>query len=164
MEERIIIVNEEDEPIGVKERSLITSGDIYRVSALWIENNQGDCLLTRRAYTKIHEPGKWHPAVSGTVAEGETYEANVKKEAWEEIGLTDFAPTLGPKRRYSGENNFFAQWFTVKMNLPLNRFKFDLVEVAEARWFPRVELSCLVRERPDEFVKSASTWPELFGI
>ena len=87
MTEKIIIVDEDDNIIGSKERNSIVSGDIYRVSALLIENSKGEILLAQRALTKKHDPGKWGPPVAGTVEEGETYESNIVKEAEEELGL-----------------------------------------------------------------------------
>lgn len=39
---KIIIVDENDEPIGAKERGTLDDyKDIYRVSALWITNEKG---------------------------------------------------------------------------------------------------------------------------
>lgn len=88
MKENIqIIVNEQDEEIGVKHRHDITSDDIYRVSALWIENSHGDVLMSQRGFMKRNNPGKWSAAVAGTIDEGESYSENIYKEAEEEIGL-----------------------------------------------------------------------------
>lgn len=95
---RIQIVNENDEYIGAKERSEIDHGtDIYRVSALWLINSLGQVLLAKRAATKDHSPGKWGPAVAGTVEESETYDENIRKEAKEEIGLVDANVTRSKK-------------------------------------------------------------------
>ncbi|MFA6422790.1 MAG: NUDIX domain-containing protein, partial [Candidatus Buchananbacteria bacterium] len=84
---KIIIVNENDEAIGHKERNELDFSDIYRVSGLWITNLKGEILLAQRAFTKNHDPGKWGPAAAGTVEEGEDYETNILKEAEEELGL-----------------------------------------------------------------------------
>lgn len=54
--ELIPIVNLDDEIIGYKERSKITSQDIYRVSALWIENSKGEILLAQRGFMKRNNP------------------------------------------------------------------------------------------------------------
>jgi isopentenyldiphosphate isomerase len=56
MSELIPIVNLDDEIIGYKERSEITLQDIYRVSALWIENSKGEILLAQRGFMKKHNP------------------------------------------------------------------------------------------------------------
>ena len=109
---RIIIVNDQDEIMGHKERGTLVSEDIYRVAGLWVTNSNGNILLAQRQLGKRNDPGKWGPAVAGTVDEGETYESNIIKEAEEEIGLEDISPTKSKKRRYTGEHNYFCQWFS----------------------------------------------------
>jgi isopentenyldiphosphate isomerase len=104
---KIIIVNEKDEIIGFKERSKVKTDDIYRVSALWAENAKGDILMAQRAFSKMNSPGKWGPAVAGTVEEGETYDSNITKEAEEEIGLVNSKFGKGEKVRVFGEHNYF---------------------------------------------------------
>lgn len=164
MVERIIIVNEKDEPIGVKNRSLVQLEDIYRVSALWVENDRGEVLLARRAYSKNHDPGKWGPAVAGTVADGEAYEDNIKKEAKEELGLENLVFRSGPKCLYNSEHKFFVQWFISEINMPINFFRPDNLEVAEIIWISKTDLSNLLKNHPDEFVASAKIWPEIFSL
>ena len=116
MKPKIVIVDEDDNVIGHKERGLVGRGDIYRVSALWITNSKGKILLARRALTKSHDPGKWGPAVAGTVEEGEDYRDNIVKEAGEEIGLRNIKPQTGPKIRIFGEHNYFDQWYLLKID------------------------------------------------
>ena len=90
MKEKIIIVDKNDKIIGYKIRGTLDKNGIYRVSALWITNSLGEILLARRSRKKDKHPLKWGPAVAGTVEEGETYEQNIVKEAWEELGLKNF--------------------------------------------------------------------------
>lgn len=86
--ELIPIVNLDDEIIGYKPRKDITLQDVYRVSALWIENSQGEILLAQRGFLKSVDPGKWGAAVAGTVEKDESYEENILKEMQEELGLS----------------------------------------------------------------------------
>ena len=72
---KIILVNENDEIIGYKERGTLDKEDIYRVSALWIQNSKGEILLAQRSFNKNNNPRKWGPAVAGTNDEGESYES-----------------------------------------------------------------------------------------
>ena len=95
MGSKFTIVDENDNIIAQKERANIKPEDIYRVAALWVTNSKGDILLAQRALSKKHDPGKWGPAVAGTVEERETYRANIIKETSEEIGLHDISPTEG---------------------------------------------------------------------
>jgi len=155
---RIVVVNENDKIIGHKERGTLIPSDIYRVSALWVKNSQGDILLAQRKFTKSHDPGKWGPAVAGTVDEGETYEQNIIKEAEEEIGLKDIKPILGPKVRMTGEYNYFDQWYTLTIDKPAGDFTIQEEEVEQVKWFTRAELEKELREHPENYLKGLD-WP-----
>jgi isopentenyl-diphosphate delta-isomerase len=150
---KIPIVNENDEIIGYRDRSDRNNELIYRVSALYIEDTKGNMLLARRSLTKKHDPGKWGPAVAGTVEEGETYESNIIKEAEEEIGLKNFTFQVGDKKRMKGRYNYFAQEFNLVLPEGFNDFKIDKTEVEEIRWFSVEELKYLIEESPDEFLR-----------
>jgi isopentenyl-diphosphate delta-isomerase len=152
--EKIIIVNEEDEIIGYKERDTLTADDIYRVSGLWIENNKGQVLLARRAFNKKKDPGMWGPAVAGTIDKGETYESNIIKEANEELGLQNIKLNKGPKKRIKHPHNHFTQWFLLKLNKPLEYFKINKEEVAEIKWFDKDELINLAKKDDPTLIKS----------
>ena len=140
MKPKIIIVDEEDNIIGCKERETAVLEDIYRVSALWVTNSQGKILLAKRALTKSHSPGEWGPAVAGTVEKGEEYLGNIIKEAEEEIGLKDIVP----------------------QDKTLDEFVIDESEVAEVRWFTKDELQKEIQADPTKFLKSMQHLVELF--
>lgn len=156
----VIIVNENDEVIGHKERGVVTSKDVYRVSALWITNSKGEILLAKRAYTKSNNPGKWGPAVAGTNEEGETYESNIYKEAEEEIGLSGIKLQKGPKQRRSGKWNYFGQWYFATVDKPIGEFRIQEKEVAELQWFPKKELRNEIKENPDKFLRAVGEFVE----
>lgn len=156
MKPPIIIVDEQDNIIGYKDRETgLEPNDIYRVSALWITNSKDEVLLARRAYNKSHDPGKWGPAVAGTVEKGETYESNIIKEAAEEIGLNGIKFKVGPKKyRVTDKHRYFGQWYYLKIDKPINKFKIQKDEVAEIKWFSKEDLKREVLEKPDEFLNS----------
>jgi len=155
---RIIIVNDQDEIIGHKERGTLVHEDIYRVSALWVTDSNGDILLAQRKFTKSHDPGKWGPAVAGTLDEDETYESNIIKETEEEIGLKNVTPTLVAKHRVSDEFNYFSQWFTLVIDKPAEDFVIQEEEVEQVRWFSRGELKEELLKYPEKYLKGLN-WP-----
>lgn len=159
---KIIIVNEKDNVTEYKNRDTIKQEDIYRVSALWITNSDGQILLSRRALNKSHDPGKWSPAVAGTVEEGEDYEVNILKEAEEEIGLKDIKPQIGPKERVSGEHNFFVQWYLLEIDKPINEFVVNQDEVGEIKWFLKKDLRQKIENDSAKFSKTMDRWIQLF--
>ncbi len=153
---RIPIVNEQDEIIDIRERSELSRDSIYRVSALWVTDEDGNILLAQRAFTKSHDPGKWGAAVAGTVEEGETYESNIIKETEEEIGLKNIQPILGAKNRHRGEWNYFTQEFLLTLPVGFNDFTIPKDEVAAVKWFSVEELKKRVAEHPEEFLSGVN--------
>lgn len=150
---KIPIVDENDNIMEYRERDNRDLNAIYRVSSLWITDTNGNILLARRAFNKSHDPGKWGPAVAGTVEEGETYEQNIIKETEEEIGLKNIKPITGIKKRRKTKWNYFAQEFLLTLPVGFNNFKIQEDEVAEIKWFSEEELKKELKENPDQFLK-----------
>lgn len=143
----IPVVNESDELIGTKLREDVGPNDIYRVSALWVINSQGEHLLAQRSHTKLKNPGKWGPAVAGTVEVGETYDSNIIKETAEEIGvdITIEDIQLGPKtQRVSSIDRYFVQWYFMLMDKDIANFSLPGDEVAGLKWLTTKELNNMI--------------------
>lgn len=155
---KIVIVDEDNKVIGSKEREEVQPEDIYRVSGLWITNSRGDVLLAQRSFSKSHDPGKWGPAVAGTVEEGESYEENVVKEAFEELGLRDIKPEAGPIRRNRGIHNYFSKRFYLLVNRGVDEFVIAKNEVKQIKWFNPQRLRGLIKEKPEMFIESLQSW------
>lgn len=153
--QKIIIVDENDVPIGSKYRDEIDyKKDIYRWSGIWIENSQGKVLIAQRKLTKDKDPGKWGPAVAGTLEEGETYESNAYKEVQEELGITVDALTLGPKQHADTPRRYFGQWFLCKIDKSLKEFIIQEEEVEQIAWIKKEELVKDMKQNPDKYVPS----------
>ena len=161
MSESIIIVDEEDNVLGSELRSVVDEKKLrYRVSSLWLRNSKGEVLLARRAFSKSHYPGRWGPAVAGTVDEGESYEDNIVKEAGEELGLKGVDMKEGPRVKISGKYNHFTQWFVGVVDEPVDFFKLQEEEVVEIKWFAVDELKDMIENHPERVVKSLQELPE----
>lgn len=157
----VIIVDDKDNAIGIKERESITKNDIYRVSVLWITNSKNEILLARRSLNKTHSPGKWGPAVAGTVEKNETYDSNIIKEAEEEIGLKNIKPRKGLKIKMATKYNYFCQWYFVEIDRNLDEFKIQESETEKIKWFSREELLRRIDENQDEFIQSVRCGMEM---
>lgn len=153
MKPKIPIVDENDEVIEFRDRDDINTNSIYRVSSLWVTDTDGRILLAQRAFNKSHDPGKWGPAVAGTIEGDETYEENIIKEAKEEIGLKDIKPITGRKTRRTTKWNYFVQEFLLTLPAGFNDFKLQEDEVAAVRWFTEEELRKEVAEHAEKFLK-----------
>jgi len=163
MKKKIILVNEKDIIIGYKERGTLNQQEIYRISALWITNSRGEILLAKRHHTKTKHPNKWGPAVAGTVEEGETYEENIIKETEEELGLKEIEINLGPKIKTDNEYHHFTQWYTLKVDKKIDKFKIQENEVEEIKWFSPEELKKQLQNNPKEFLPEMQKYSELFS-
>ncbi len=163
MKTNIVIVDKNDNVTGSKLREIVDKEKLrYRVSGLWIKNSNGESLLARRAYTKIHYPGRWGPAVAGTVDEGESYENNLIKEAKEELGLHDIKLEKSSKTQTSGEYNHFTQWFISVIDKPTKDFKIQEEEVVEVKWFSKNELLEQLKNNPEEFIPKMKEYFNMF--
>ncbi len=152
----LVVVNDKDEVIGSKDRAEENKDDITRVAGLWIINSNSEMLIAQRSFNKEHDPGKWGPAAAGTVEEGETYISNVIKEAGEELGITIKEEQLitGSHKFRETSHKYFSQSFIVKLDIPIEDFTIQRVEVESIRWVPIEELTLWIKEKPQDFIAS----------
>jgi isopentenyldiphosphate isomerase len=164
MKLKIIIVDKDDNEIGLKERKDKVQGDIHRVSALWLRNSKGEFLLAQRSFSKPRNAGKWGPAVEGTVEEGENYFNNIVKETEEEIGIKDIEFTEGPKifSDRKGGKNHFKQFYTAVLDKSENDFVVQKEEVESVKWFTRDELKKEISKNPEMFLEKMSDYLLMF--
>ena len=160
---KIVIVNENDEIIGSKERGTLNQSDIYRVSALWIQNSKGEILLAQRSFNKKNNPGQWGPAVAGTIDEGESYESNIVKEAEEEIGLNNQEFQKSFHHFHDGEHKHFTQWFFALVDKEIEEFTIQEEEVEKIKWYSKEELLKELSESPNLFLTSIKQCVDFFS-
>ena len=166
MVNKVVIVNAQDEPLGLKRYADIRYEDIYQVSVLWLTDGEtGDCLMTQRRWTKHNDPGKWMAAASGTVEEGETYDENIVHEIREEIGLTNLELMKGLKEFIDdGKHKFFAQWYQASVDKSKINISIQEDEVEAYRWVSKKQLINEVNTDPDKFVPSLRNSLKLLGV
>jgi len=160
MKPQIILVDEADRLVGYKDRALVDHNDIYRVSALWLTDSKtGDTLLAQRKRTKKHDPGKWSTAAAGTNDKGETYEQNMIKEAYEELGLKDVRLRLGPRQFVdSGQHRMFCQWFLAQVDKDTVTITIQDEELEGVRWMSIAELIRDVELHPEAYIASMKVY------
>ena len=163
---RLVIVDDTDKVIGAKDRRELEPNDIYRVARLVILNTNGQLLLAQRAFVKEKDPGVWGLAVEGTLEEGEDYEANIRKEAQEEIGITPGPLKIGPKLRMTGKYNHQCQFYIYKAGLDIAKLHLQADELADVKWYEPSTLRQEVADKPEMFGYKFSfiletVWPYL---
>jgi isopentenyl-diphosphate delta-isomerase len=89
MLQEVILVNEQDEPIGVMEKiAAHEQALLHRAFSVFIFNNQGQMLLQQRALSKYHSPGLWTNACCSHPNPGESTESAALRRLREELGFS----------------------------------------------------------------------------
>ena len=87
--EEVILVNEEDAPIGTMEKmEAHRKALLHRAFSVFIFNSQGKMLLQQRAGDKYHSPGLWTNACCSHPRPGEDTLAAACRRLREELGFT----------------------------------------------------------------------------
>lgn len=95
-EELFPLVDEEGNIIGAATRGECHDGSkkLHPVIHLHVFNSKGELYLQKRPEWKDIQPGKWDTSVCGHVDLGESVEIALKREAQEELGISDFKPEI----------------------------------------------------------------------
>ncbi len=88
MEEFVVLVNEQDEEVGLQEKFLAhKEGVLHRAFSIFLFNSQKEMLLHKRAKEKYHCPGLWTNACCSHPRKGETVEVAAHRRMKEELGF-----------------------------------------------------------------------------
>lgn len=93
-EEIFPVVDELGNVIGRATRGQCHSGSkiLHPVVHLHVRDGAGRLYLQKRSMSKDIQPGKWDTAVGGHIDYGEDVMTALRREAREELGLTEFEP------------------------------------------------------------------------
>jgi len=88
MEERVILVNEKDEPIGLMGKmEAHEKGLLHRAFSVFVFNSKQEVLLQQRAACKYHSPNLWTNTCCSHPRAGETNQQAGERRLQEEMGL-----------------------------------------------------------------------------
>ena len=89
MMEHVILVDEQDNPIGTMEKQAAhIEPHLHRAFSIFIFNSKGELLLQQRALSKYHSPGLWTNTCCSHPRAGETLEEATSRRLMEEMGMT----------------------------------------------------------------------------
>ncbi len=149
----IQVVDENDKLVGHVERADIDySTQRYRISALWLKNSQGQLLLAQRSKLKDKDPGLWGPSAVGTLDKGETYDENIRKEATEEIGVSNIEFQKQGVLKVDEPRMYYCQWYTAVLDQPEDEFQLQKEEVDQVKWVGTDWLLRDLGEHPGRYV------------
>jgi len=89
-EELLILVDEDDNPIGLEEKVKchLPNGKLHRAFTALLLDKSGRLVLTRRATQKMLWPGIWDGTVASHPRKSETYVTSAERRMPEEIGIS----------------------------------------------------------------------------
>lgn len=87
--ELVVLVNEQREPIGELPKSLAHHADtpLHLAFSLYLLDEEGRLLMTRRALSKLTWPGVWTNSCCGHPGPGEPMEDAITRRVRSELGL-----------------------------------------------------------------------------
>ena len=145
MEEKLPVVDEVGNVIGSASRKDCHSGAkiLHPVVHLHVFDKSGRLFLQLRSPKKLIQPNKWDTSVGGHVDYGETVEQALRREAFEEIGLS-----------VKSEKHLFSYIFESSIEKELvnafsaiaeeNEIKIEPEEISEGRFFSFEEIENMI--------------------
>jgi isopentenyl-diphosphate delta-isomerase len=169
MEEQVVLVDENDAPVGTLEKQRAhLEGRLHRAFSVFVLNSRGEMLLQRRAEGKYHSGGLWTNTCCSHPRPGEDVHEAARRRLREEMGIdTDLTP-------------LFRFTYRAEVGPGLVEHEYDHVlagrydgepvpavdEVDGWRWLPVRDVADEVRRNPEAFtpwfrvVLSRPDWEE----
>jgi len=156
MEEKVVLVTEKDEVLGLMEKMQAhENGILHRAFSVFLYNSKGEMLLQKRAAEKYHSPNQWTNACCSHPRIEETYEQAAKRRIKEELGID-----------CELEEKF---WFIYKADVGQNLWEHELdhvfvgnyegefnlnkEEVSEVRYISLENLNIELENNPENFTE-----------
>jgi len=108
----------------------------HGVTAVWLLNNKGKILCTRRSEKNEGNPGKWQTYVGGHVKADQSFLETAQTELTEELGLrlsTEHFRLVAAGKREDVMHVF--EMYAVLFNEDLSILQFKDGEIDDATWF-----------------------------
>jgi isopentenyl-diphosphate delta-isomerase len=154
VKEEVILVNENDEVIGVGEKiETHLTGALHRAFSVFIFNSAGQLLLQKRARSKYHSKGLWSNTCCGHPRPGESTEEASRRRLGEEMGFE------------CNVREVFEFLYHAKLDCGLSEHEYDHVligrfdgspkpnadEVDDWKWVDLTSLESDVKENPNNY-------------
>lgn len=150
--EYLDVVDEKDHVFGRDlKANKARKGFISRNVAVFVRNNQGKLLITKRASSKKTFPDRFDLGACGNVRSGETYLQAARRELFEELGIKSKLKFLGKfyyQTEYAGDRlrYFTAVFLTITdKKTRLNK------ELSKVVLMSKEEVKAKIKEDPDIF-------------
>lgn len=156
MEEKVVLVSEKDEILGVMDKMQAhENGILHRAFSVFLFNDKGEMLLQKRAADKYHSPNQWTNAVCSHPRMGETYMEAAQRRLKEELGI-ETPLTYRFNFLYKadvGQNLWEHELDHVFTGNFEGEFKLNEEEVSEVRYISIDELDKEMSANPENFTE-----------
>ena len=146
MVENVILVDKNDNPIGVEEKVKchLPDGKLHRAFTALLFDKEGKLVITKRSPSKMLWPGDWDGTVASHPRESETFVSSAERRMPEEVGISckfDYLFKFEyhvPYKDVGSENEICG---TV-IGIVEKSSKFNLVEdeISDLKWISAEEL------------------------
>jgi len=156
--EKLIIVDENDEEVGLKESEEchLNNGILHRASTIFIFNSEGELLITQRSKNKRLWAGIWESSCSTHVKEKENFVQSGERRVLEELGINSKLKFLY-KFRYNakfkniGSENEICALLVGYWN---GKIRPNLNEIADYKWISLEDL----KKELEKYPKNYAPW------
>lgn len=153
-EEKVILVNTNDEPIGLMEKlEAHEKGLLHRAFSVFIYNDKDEIMMQKRAAHKYHTPGLWTNTCCSHPREGETVVEAGKRRLQEEMGFTaDLKHVTSFIYKAPFDNGLTEHEFDhVLVGYYNDEPVINPDEVEEWKWMKAEDISAEIKKNPDNF-------------
>ncbi|MGB5419093.1 isopentenyl-diphosphate Delta-isomerase [Algibacter sp.] len=151
-EEKVILVNEKDEQIGLMSKmEAHEKAVLHRAFSVFIFNDKNELMLQQRAMNKYHSPGLWTNTCCSHQRDGETNIQAGKRRLQEEMGfVADLKESISFIYKAPFDNGLTEHEFDhVLIGNYENEPIINLEEVASWKWMPLENVKTNISLHPE---------------
>jgi isopentenyldiphosphate isomerase len=161
-DELLQVYNESGDMIEPLPRSVVHSKPVkywHGVVNVWLVNNAGELMVSKRSGYVSSNPGKWQTYFGGHVSAGMTHIKTAVKELEEEVGLkidsTDLY--LIDKGQFANDDHLhFYESYAYLFNGSPEELEFSDGEISEARWMQMSEYQQARTDHPEQWCNACN--------
>lgn len=153
-EEQVILVNENDEQIGLMpKQEAHEKAVLHRAFSVFIFNDQNELMLQQRALQKYHSPGLWTNTCCSHQRDGENSLQAGKRRLEEEMGfISELKETTSFIYKAPFDNGLTEYEFDHILVGNYNEDpKINTEEVASWKWMPIKDVQDDIKNNPENY-------------
>ncbi|HLV40448.1 isopentenyl-diphosphate Delta-isomerase [Xanthomarina sp.] len=156
MEEKVILVNEKDEPIGLMPKlEAHEKALLHRAFSVFVFNDKNELMLQQRASHKYHSPDLWANTCCSHQRDGESNIEAGKRRLQEEMGfVTSLEESISFIYKAPFDNGLTEHEFDHVMIGHYNDApKINPDEVSNWKWMPLEDVRTDIKNQPEIYTE-----------